>query len=62
MPVHGVCRNFVLLSLQLKTKKRKKVGMKRKPSYLCIVKSQEHDSRQQSKSDLKIKIVLTIKN
>ena len=37
MPLHGVCRNFVLLSLQLKTKKRKKVGMKRKPSYLCIV-------------------------
>ena len=37
MPVHGVCRNFVLLSLQLKTKKRKKVGMSQKPSYLCIV-------------------------
>ena len=37
MPVHGVCRNFVLLSLQPKTKKRKLFGMKRKPSYLCIV-------------------------
>ena len=37
MPLHGVCRNFVLLSLQPKTKKRKKVGMSQKPSYLCIV-------------------------
>ena len=37
MPLHGVCRNFILLSLQLKTKKRKKVGMSQKPSYLCIV-------------------------
>ena len=36
-------------------------GMSQKPSYLCTVKSQEHDSRQQSKSDLKIIIVLTIK-
>ena len=59
MPVHGVCRNFVLLSLQPKTKKRKKVGMKRKPSYLCIVnQTKTVDKRFEN---IKIKIVLTIK-
>ena len=60
MPVHGVCRNFVLLSQQTKTKKRKKVGMKRKPSYLCIVnQTKTVDKRFEN---IKIKIVLTIKN
>ena len=60
MPLHGVCRNFVLLSLQLKTKKRKKIGMSQKPSYLCIVnQTKTVDKRFEN---IKIKIVLTIKN
>ena len=44
-----VCREMVFVSQQLRTKNRKKFGMRRNPSYLCIVNQTKNNLSDKEK-------------